>query len=403
MSIKHKTKFAVIPLSLATVTLASLIQPAMAVNLGIAQDYNVFVFGDMNQSSDSEGRVAVGGNATFTNFGIADRLANSNGTDTRLIVGGDLTYNGGQVFGGNAVVGGSVKTSVNFNCSPNCGVSSGTPLNFETARQELTYLSESLGGLSSTGNTEYKWGGIHLQGNNSDLNIFTIDGSQFSNSTYLNIAGVGSNSTVIFNILGNSVNISNFGLNLNGLNKQNILFNFVDATQVKTTGFSFYGSVLATKANVLFNNGNVEGTLVASSLSGSGEFHNTKFAGNLPNIPKPQPETPTNPTPETPTNPTPETPETPTNPTPETPVTPTNPTPETPETPTNPTPETPETPTNPTPETPETPTNPTPEPPVSTTVPEPSTVMGLLFVVGLFGFSRRNKLSTKSAITGEKI
>ncbi|WP_242051268.1 PEP-CTERM sorting domain-containing protein [Nostoc spongiaeforme] len=73
-----------------------------------------------------------------------------------------------------------------------------------------------------------------------------------------------------------------------------------------------------------------------------------------------------------------------------------------PETPTNPTPETPVTPTNPTPETPETPTNPTPEPPVSTTVPEPSTVMGLLFVVGLFGFSRRNKLFTKSAITGEK-
>ncbi|MBU7586834.1 MAG: choice-of-anchor A family protein [Nostoc sp. TH1S01] len=371
MSKRHKTTFLFIPISLATVTLASLIEPAMAVNLGVAQDYNVFVFGDMNQSSDSEGRVAVGGNATFSNFGIADRLANSNGTDTRLIVGGDLTYNGGQIFGGNAVVGGTVKTSVNFNCSPNCGVSSGKPLNFDTARQELTYLSESLGGLNSTGNTEYKWGGIHLQGNNSDLNIFTIDGSQFSSSSYLNISGVGSNSTVIFNILGNSVNISNFGLNLNGLNKQNILFNFVEATQVKTTGFSFYGSVLATKANVQFNNGNVEGTLVASSLSGSGEFHNTQFAGNLPNIPKPQPQTPTEPNP--PSSPNPE--------------------------PTN---NTPQTPTEPNPEPPVTPTEPNPEPPVSTSVPEPSTVMGLLFVVGLFGFSRRKRLFVKSAITGEK-
>jgi len=336
MSKRQKTKFALIPLSLATVVVASLVEPAMAVNLGIAQDYNVFVFGDMNQSSDSEGRVAVGGNATFTNFGIADRLANSNGADTRLIVGGDLTYNGGQIFGGNAVVGGTLKTSVNFNCSPNCGVSSGKPINFDAARQELTYLSDSLAGLNSTGLTEYKWSGIHLQGNNSDLNIFTIDGSQFSNSSYLNLSGVGSNSTVVFNILGNSVNISNFGMNLNGVNKQNILFNFVDATQVKTTGFSFQGSVLATKANVLFNNGNVEGTLVASSLSGSGEFHNIPFAGNLPNIPKPQPPIPS-------------------------------------------------------------------EPPVSTTVPEPSTLMGLFFLLGLLGVSRRHRLFDKSAITGEKL
>ncbi|BAZ40831.1 hypothetical protein NIES4101_67920 [Calothrix sp. NIES-4101] len=362
MSKRHNTTVVLIPLSLATVTIASLIEPAMAVNLGIAQDYNVFVFGDMNQSSDSEGRVAVGGNATFSNFGIADRLGNSNGTDTRLIVGGDLTYNGGQIFGGNAVVGGKVKTSVNFNCSPNCGVSSGTPLNFDAARQELTHLSGFLGGLSSTGTTEYKWSGIHLQGNNSDLNIFTIDGSQFSNSSYLNINGVGGNSTVIFNILGDSVNIGNFGLNLNGLNKQNILFNFVDAIQVKTTGFSFQGSVLATKANVQFNNGNIEGNLVAASLSGSGEFHNTLFSGNLPSVPKPQPQIPNEPTPPSLPNPEP--------------------------------------PTNPNPEPP---TIPTPETPVSTTIPEASNIIGLLFVVGLFGFSRRNRLFSKSSITSDEI
>jgi choice-of-anchor A domain-containing protein len=271
-----------LPLSVVTIGIISLIEPAMAINLGIAQDYNVFVFGDMNQSSDAEGRVAVGGNATFTNFGIADRLGNSQGVDTRLVVGGDLNYNGGQIFGGNAVVGGTVNTPVYFNCAPNCGVSSGQPIDFNAAYQELNSLSNYLGGLDSTGNTEYKWGGIHLQGNNQDFNIFTIDGSQFSGSSYLNLNGVNNNATVVLNILGDSVNISNFGLNFNGVNKQNVLFNFVDATQVNTTGFSFQGSVLATTANFGFNNGNVEGTLVASSLSGSGEFHNYQFTGNLP-------------------------------------------------------------------------------------------------------------------------
>ncbi|MEA5514572.1 collagen-binding domain-containing protein [Nodularia sp. UHCC 0506] len=282
---KHKSTLALIPLSLGTIAITSFIQPAMAVGLGIAQNYNVFVFGDMNQSSDSEGRVAVGGDATFTNFGIADRLSNSHGTDTRLVVGGDLTYDGGQIFGGNAVVGGNVNTPVYFNCTPNCGVTSGNPIDFDAARQELNHLSQYLSGLTPTNTTEYKWGGIHLQGNNDDLNVFTIDGSEFSNNrTYLNLNGVGSNSTVLFNIFGDSVQIQNFGFNMNGVNKENVLFNFVDATQLTTTGFSFNGSVLATKANVSFNNGNVEGTIVASSLSGSGEFHNRQFTGNLPPV-----------------------------------------------------------------------------------------------------------------------
>lgn len=43
----------------------------MAINFGFANDYNVFVFGDMNLSNtDAEGRVAVGGNATLSNYGV---------------------------------------------------------------------------------------------------------------------------------------------------------------------------------------------------------------------------------------------------------------------------------------------------------------------------------------------
>jgi choice-of-anchor A domain-containing protein len=277
------------------VTIAAVIgftHSASAASLGLASDYNVFVFGDMNQRSDAEGRVAVGGNATFTNYGIGDRLQNSNGSDTRLVVGGDLTYNGGQIFGGNAVVGGTVKTPVYFNCTPNCGVSKGRPIDFGAVQQQLTSFSNYLGGLSATGTAEYKWSGIHLQGSNADLNVFTLDGSQFSKTSYLNLNGVSSNSTVLINVLGDVVNISNFGLNMNGVDKSKVLFNFVNATQINTTGFSFLGSVLATHAHYNFNNGNLEGTLVANSVSGSGEFHNFQFQGNLPNQPTPTSEPP---------------------------------------------------------------------------------------------------------------
>lgn len=281
-----------LPLSVALVTGFS--PTAQAASFGVADDYNVFVFGDMTQSSDAEGRVAVGGNATFTNFGIGDRLPNSNGADTRLVVGGDLTYNGGQVFGGGAVVGGQVNTNVYFNCTPNCGVTQGNPIDFQGARSYLTGLSSYIGSFTPTGTTEYKWDGIWLQGSNADLNVFTIDGSQFGGSSYLELKGVGNSSTVVFNILGETVNIANFGLNLNGLDKSKVLFNFVEATQVQTKGFSFAGSVLATYADFSFNNGNVEGQFIANSVAGSGEFHNIKFNGDLPEYvpPTPEPEPP---------------------------------------------------------------------------------------------------------------
>ena len=43
----------------------------MAINFGLANDYNVFVFGNLSLSNtDAEGRVAVGGNAILSNYGV---------------------------------------------------------------------------------------------------------------------------------------------------------------------------------------------------------------------------------------------------------------------------------------------------------------------------------------------
>src|SRR5581483_9841845 len=74
--------------------------------LGPASDFTVFVLGDVNQSfTDTEGRMAVGRNATLNSFGVGDRLPNSHGSRDDLIVGNTLTMTGGQVFNGNAVYG----------------------------------------------------------------------------------------------------------------------------------------------------------------------------------------------------------------------------------------------------------------------------------------------------------
>ncbi|WP_435167707.1 choice-of-anchor A family protein [Paenibacillus glycanilyticus] len=70
------------------------------VNLGIANGFNLFLFGDHTQSFvDSEGRVAVGGNATYNSYGIGDKLPVST-TRADLIVRGNIDITGGNQLRG---------------------------------------------------------------------------------------------------------------------------------------------------------------------------------------------------------------------------------------------------------------------------------------------------------------
>lgn len=273
----------VAPLSLAATIALSFCSQASAISLGSATGYNVFVFGDMNQTSDSEGRVAVGGNAILTNFGTADRVASSNVPANQLVVGGNLVYTNGQVFGGSAVYGGTATlTNVGI---PNGQFIQGNPIDFAAAQQELTGLSSALGQLNANGTTRVEsWGGIYLVGQDPNLNVFNLNGSNLSAARFFQI-NAPAGSTVVVNVTGENISLSNFGMQINGVSRQNVLYNFVNATSLSSSGFTFEGSVLAPLAQYNFNNGNIEGTLIAASVSGNGEFHNNLFIGNLPESP----------------------------------------------------------------------------------------------------------------------
>src|SRR6476660_2130 len=78
-----------------------------ATGLGVANDFNAFILHDLNAyQSDVQGRVAVGGTASLTAYGLGDELVDSDGMRNDLIVGGNLTFTNGQVFFGNVVYGG---------------------------------------------------------------------------------------------------------------------------------------------------------------------------------------------------------------------------------------------------------------------------------------------------------
>ena len=287
-------------LGTSVLTLGLAIAPtleARAAIIGPASDYNVFIFDDITQyGGDVQGKVAVGGNADFINVGIADRLPNSNGSEDHLIVGGDLSYNGGQVFGGNAVVGGTTTGSVNFNCS-GCSVTSGSPIDFDYARTYYSELSATLGNLSTTGTSDLaSWGGLTFDGgDNAGINVFETD---FQGVGQINLNTAANAELIVINVTTDSLQLPGgngigwFGQmwsngSANAQDWTNVIWNFTDATSLDLRNISWKGTILAPEAEIKLANGNIEGQVVAKSASltkSSGEFHNFEFTGSLEDV-----------------------------------------------------------------------------------------------------------------------
>ncbi|MEQ9667568.1 PEP-CTERM sorting domain-containing protein [Coleofasciculus sp. G2-EDA-02] len=279
----------------------SLSIPAQAALIGPAEGFNVFAFDDIDlYNVDAHGRIAVGGDAKLTNFGTASELP-ANGAGDTLVVGGDLNYTNGQVYVGDVVVGGNVISAPSI---PNGTLKSGTPINFAQAEQFYKNYSAQLGNLTTNGTVQNNFGTLNLSGSSSGLNVFELDASVFASANGLNIS-FNPNSTVLVNVTGNPFNLtSGFQMNLNGnpngAGANRVLFNFVDATQLKSTGFSWQGSVLAPLAEYNeFSNGHINGQMIARSITGNGEYHiiapnnggsSVVFDGNLPDpesVPEP--------------------------------------------------------------------------------------------------------------------
>jgi choice-of-anchor A domain-containing protein len=319
-------------LTLGLAVAASAVAPARAsfVNLGPAGDFNTFVYQNNTQfNTDAEGRVAVGGNANFLpGYTIASNMGNN--TDN-LIVRGNLTNQWNSVHGG-VLVGGDLNWQgptifgrVNVNGNANFGNSGGTvsgpinvvgaytapnyfspkvvpstvtalPFDFDVVQNYLLSMSSSLAALSPNGTTTISFNQVHLQTINplSTLVVFNVTGAQLANA-----AGAGlfinapAGATVIVNVSGATDSMSSMGISLSGgVDKQHVLYNFYQASSLTINSIGVLGTILAPNANVNFAGGNIDGTMIAKNLSGSGESHWYPFLGNLPPItPIPEPST----------------------------------------------------------------------------------------------------------------
>jgi len=265
-------------LSCAAILIANF-APANATPIGVAEGYSVFVFGNFTGSnSDSEGPIAAGGNVSLSSYSVNSKAVSSS---EAVVAGGNVSLTNGSSGTGDIVYGGSATVS-NFTVHSGALVQGAGPIDFLTAAIEYRSRSEFYSGFGSSGSTVFQFGGLTLSGMDPLLNIFDVNGADLWSANAFQIAApVGS--TVVVNVSGTGNRLQNMQMSLTGVDRRNVLYNFYETTDLSMSGISVQGGVLAPYANVNFSNGNFEGTLIASNVSGSGEYHwYGDFAGDLP-------------------------------------------------------------------------------------------------------------------------
>ena len=117
------------------VFIISLASPSNATLLGIASDYNAFIFGDMNtQRTDSQGRIAVGGDYTSTNFGMGGGAPSS---QYSLISGGNVNYRHGSIPRGGIFANGDIFISnywINGDVVANGSITDGIGIKWQSSK-----------------------------------------------------------------------------------------------------------------------------------------------------------------------------------------------------------------------------------------------------------------------------
>ena len=270
------------------------------------REWNLVVLGDLQSSSEVEGRTFVGGNLSgnSSNYNIAG-AATSSDTIPGLIVVGDVTggvknlNNGsGAIIGGNVDsgfnlngdpqtvrVGGSISnTNVNSN-TVNSGLATSDPAFRIGLQQDRSLLDTSLNSLSYdlaqySGNSD-----LAISGNRGTFNaapdadglaVFNISADQLDQigEIQFNLNGA---DTAIVNVSGSSIRLNdNFLGGTNNLG-ENVIWNFPDAEDLTLTT-AWGGSVLAPKADARTGN-YVQGSAVFGNLVQNGEMHVGTYSG----------------------------------------------------------------------------------------------------------------------------
>ena len=168
-------------------------------------------------------------------------------------------------------------------------------IDFVQMANEVTEQSQAFGDMAVNGVTDVYCAGLTtctasaidgiVFSGSADVNIFAIDAASLSSANKSITYDFSSTSYNIINVFGDTVELFNTGFyntafqgqyvdnnpainyRHDGTYTNNVLFNFLDATNVSLHSVGIKGSILAPFADVSFYNGQIDGNLIAASLS----------------------------------------------------------------------------------------------------------------------------------------
>jgi choice-of-anchor A domain-containing protein len=238
-----------------------------------------------NTYTTQRGGVLVGGNLTWETPTIQGRIG----------VNGNANFTGWGSVAGPVNVVGTYSAPNYFPPNQNTGVN---PFPFDFADVEGYLVSQAayMATLPTNGSVIIdQWSGaITLTANNPADSYISFN---LTAAEMIDASGGGltinapAGSTVVVNVSGPVSSMVSFGINLNGVDKRHVLYNFHDATNLTLNQIGVMGSILAPLASVNFAGGAIDGTIISKNLSGPGESHLYLFQGNLPLQPVPEPAT----------------------------------------------------------------------------------------------------------------
>lgn len=252
-----------------------------------AAEYNLFlVDGDLSISNlQVQGRIAASGKVDLRNInGGATINSLGNGTSpvqNAVVAGGDLHYNQNITIHGNAIYGGNFYKDANSNTGSIKGtVTKGTPIDFVTVRENLLKLSSTLGHMNQNRSAVPSYGTTDLIGNEgAKPYVFNVSGDSINRTQKINI-NVPSGSTVLVNIDGTSAQMQ-LDTVLTGIDPNRVIYNFTEATNL-TLRNTIKGTILAPKAQLNFDNGQITGQIIGRSIIRSSTLNFVPFNGDIP-------------------------------------------------------------------------------------------------------------------------
>jgi choice-of-anchor A domain-containing protein len=292
-----------------------------AQQLSLLQQFNLIDLGNLQTSSDIEGRAFVAGNVSGNSFsmGFAGKVTASPAGYNTLIVDGNATGGGINIGTGGFTVGGNANSleanstagavsTVGGNVTGNTAVNGGTlqyggslsgnfngsgsrthvaglssdPLPASTFAP-LQGLSTTLAGLAPSGTVSMVSGTATFDaapGTSGDA-VFDVDAGVAAQIFDANSFAfdLGTATGAVINITGADTITDMTNFNDSSL-APSLLWNFVGTTNLDLDR-EFNGTILADDATVT-NETQINGTLLAANANLDGELHSAPYTGSLP-------------------------------------------------------------------------------------------------------------------------